>query len=90
MNRISDPLRRFIVKYGNVETYDPEVVRAVVRPGGEFNLELLRMREQLLLAITDDLLGVVEMEYLTHNSFDSREEVIDWLNELLAEFESSR
>jgi hypothetical protein len=84
MNRISDPLKIFIETYGNVETYDPEIIRLAIRPGAGYHSNLILMREQLLTAINDELLSVAEMEYLTHNAFDGRDEAISWLRELLA------
>ena len=84
MSRISDPLRQFIKTYGNVETYDPQVVRYVTQVGSEYHCHLARMKEQLVVAIDDASLDVQEIEALTHNSFDDRDEVVFWLRELLA------
>lgn len=83
MSDIKEPLKTVLKKYCHIECYDPELIKRAVVSGEGFPYDFELFKEQLREAIDQNLISPSEYEQLTEEDFDSRENLNEWLEELL-------
>ncbi|GLQ70777.1 hypothetical protein [Vibrio penaeicida] len=83
MNNFKEPLKTVLKKYCHIECYDPELIKRAVVSGKGFPYDFELFKEQLRDAIDQNLISPSEYEQLTEEDFDSRENLNEWLEELL-------
>ncbi|SHO59173.1 hypothetical protein [Vibrio quintilis] len=86
MVKIKEPLHTVLVKYCDVECYDPQFIRESIISGRGFPYDAELVKNQLREVIDNQSMSPDEYEQLTKEDFDSQEDLFAWLEELLAEF----
>ena len=88
MSQVKEPLKTVLRKYCQVECYDPQLLREVIRTGQGFPYDVELLKKQLREAIDMKLITPQVYEELTDEDFDSQEELQRWLEVLWSEISS--
>ena len=88
MSQVKEPLKTVLRKYCQVECYDPQLLREVIRTGQGFPYDVELLKKQLREAIDMKLITPQVYEELKDEDFDSQEELQRWLEVLWSEISS--
>ena len=84
MKKIEDPLKTVLIKYCNVESYDPIFLRIAASTGVGFPYDVGLLKFQLKDAIDKNQISTHEYEEFTGEVFNTEQDLRVWLQELLA------